>query len=456
MGCSLEQTGFRSDRHAIGSVVPFDLLPTPRVLMALPAQTSLLRRIIVGVALLGVLVVTHLGLQQANGFANGCTGLAGIAYSADAIGAEAEGCAAVAGSAWASMFGVSNIIWGLLFYGLVTALRLAYAWTGDNRVRLVSAGVVGVGLLYSAFLVYIQAAQIGSFCVLCMTSAALVLTLFVLHMLEHRRLQTGLVDAPRRKGQVDRRGLAALRPYVPILGLFVVLLGADLAFASRAADGADPEAAPSLLTGATPEARANDTSGACAYDTNMAPITDLSPFTTGPFKGNPDAPVTVVKIFDPNCPHCKDLSATLDGVVAANESNARFYYVPYPLRETSVGQAVALKLAAREGRFFELMEEMFRRQDNTWGMTVEELIASVNAVGMDGAALEATLENEEQLRTLLAQIQSEAEAVQASFSNPDGGISVPKVAINGRVIAPTFASYSERCLNEFIAEAAAE
>ena len=43
--------------------------------MALPAQTSLLRRIIVGVALLGIVVVTHLALQKANGFAAGCTGL---------------------------------------------------------------------------------------------------------------------------------------------------------------------------------------------------------------------------------------------------------------------------------------------------------------------------------------------------------------------------------------------
>lgn len=424
--------------------------------MALPAQTSLLRRIIVGVALLGVLVVTHLGLQQANGFANGCAGFGGITYSADDIGAEAAGCAAVADSEWATMFGVSNVVWGLLFYGLVVLLRLAYAATSDNRLRLASAGVVGVGLLYSAFLVYIQAAEIGSFCVLCMTSAALVLTLFVLHMLEQRRLQTGLVEAPRAKAGTDRRGLAALRPYVPLLGLFIVLLGADLALASRSADAEPAASGPAALlpngqSGVTPTP---DVSGACTYSTDIGPIADLSPFTTGPSKGDPDAPVTVIEILDPNCPHCRDLSATMEPVVAANLERARFFYVPYPLRPTSVGQVVALKLAAREGRFFELLDEMFRRQDATWGMTLDELVAAVDAVGMDAAAFRATLEDEAQLQPLLDQIQTEANAVQEAFAMPDGGISVPKLAINGQVVAPTNASYSPRCLNEFIAEAA--
>ena len=56
--------------------------------MALPAQTSILRRVIVGVALLGVVVVTHLALQKAAGFANGCTGLGGeVSF---AVGADDE------------------------------------------------------------------------------------------------------------------------------------------------------------------------------------------------------------------------------------------------------------------------------------------------------------------------------------------------------------------------------
>ena len=425
--------------------------------MALPEQTSLLRRVIVAVALAGVLVVTHLGLQQANGFANGCTGLAGIAFSADDIGTETAGCAAVTGSEWANMFGVSNVVWGLLFYGLVLALRLGYAAFRDDRLRLASAGVVGVGVLYTAFLVYIQAVQIGSFCVLCMTSAALVLTLAVLHAVEHRRLGSGLAAPPRRRAGPERTGLGALRPYAPLLAVFAVLLVADLAWARQSDAPAGSTDAVRQLTRTTAAGLqpARNETGTCDYDPSYDPIADLAPFTDGPFRGDPDAPVAVVKVFDPNCPHCKELSETIDPVAEELGDRARFYYVPYPLRQQSLGQIIALKLAEREGRFFELMDEMFRRQDQTWGMSLEELVETVDAVGMDGAAFQAVVEDADRLQPLLAQIEADAEAVADAFTNRDGGIGVPKLAVDGRVVAATYSSYSARCLAEFVAEAEA-
>ncbi len=346
---------------------------------------------------------------------------------------------------------------GGLFYLLVVALRLGYVASGDNRFRLTSVGVVGVGVLYTAFLVYVQAVKIGSFCVLCMTSAALVLTLFVLHMIEHRRLHTGMVEAPRRKGQVDRRGFAALRPYAPLLGAFMLLFFADIVWANRAGGvtPGDGAAAVRQLTRPTANglAPARNESGACEYDPTVDRVTDLSPFTTGPFKGDPDAEVRVVEVFDPNCPHCKDLFTSLDPVTAELGEQARFYYVPYPLRQESLGQIIALKLSQREGRFFDLMEEMFRRQDNTWGMTLDELVETIDAVGMDGAAFRALVEDQDQLRPLLEQIQTEANAVTEAFARPDGSMSVPKLAVEGRLVAATYASYSPRCLAEFIAEA---
>ena len=426
--------------------------------MALPAQTSLLRRLIVVAALLGVVVVTHLALQKANGFANGCTGLGDVDYTAGAaVTGEAAGCAQVTQGEYADFLGLPNIAWGLMFYVLVAGLRLAYVSRRDDRLRVASAGVVGVGALYTAWLVYLQAAVIGSFCVLCMTSAALVLALFVLHLLEHRRVQAADPAAPpRRRAAPEPRGLGALQPYAAIIGGFVVLLVSTFALAARTApdDGqAGLAATPAGATPALPTPSIQDVTGACTYDDQYAPITDLSPFTDGPSKGDPDADVTVVKVFDPNCPHCRELSETLDAFIAEGGQTARFYYVPYPLRQQSLGQVVALKLAAREGKFFELMDEMFARQDATWGMTLPELVATASAVGMDGAALQRVLENPAEIQPLLEQIQAQSNAVNASFSTPDGGISVPKLAVGGRVVAPTYASYSPRCLAEFVAGA---
>ena len=432
--------------------------------MALPARTSLLRRIIVGVALLGVLVVAHLGLQKANGFVNGCTGFEDVAYSVSALGAApsgaGSGCATVTEGAYASFAGVSNIVWGLLFYGIVVVLRLAYAATGDDRARLASAGVVGVGLLYTAYLVYLQAAVIGAFCVLCMTSAALVTTLFVLHFVEQRRLRSvAPAAAPPRRAAAATGG--GLRAYVPILGVFALLLAADVVMAGRVrASVPTPPAQPvQNIAAVAQQSRAaappTDDGGACTYDPTAAPVADLSPFTTGPYKGDPDAPVTVVKVFDPNCPHCKSLSEALDPVIAEYGDRARFYYVPYPLRQSSLAQVVALKVAAREGRFFELVDEMFARQDQSWGMSVPEITAAVEAAGMNGAAFQALLNDEARVQPLLAQVQAEAAAVQAAFAAPDGGISVPKLAVDGRLVQSSYASYSPRCLSEFVAEAAA-
>lgn len=434
--------------------------------MPLPAQTSTLRRIITGVALLGILVVAHLGLQKANGFVRGCTGFEDVAYSVSALGVApsgaGSGCATVTEGAYASFAGISNIAWGLLFYGIVVGLRLAYAMTGNDRLRLASAGVVGVGLLYTAYLVYLQAAVIGAFCVLCMTSAALVLTLFVLHFVEQRRLRSVTVGEPAKPRRATAATGGGLRPYVPILGVFVLLLGADVVLANRASAGLPAPAPPAPVrnltaAGATPAATAPiDAEGACTYDPNAAEITDLSPFTSGPYKGSADAPVTVVKVFDPNCPHCKALSEALDPVIEEYGDRASFYYVAYPLRQTSLAQVIALKTAEQQGRFFELLDEMFARQDATWGMSLPEITAAMNAAGMNGAAFETLINDEARVQPLLQQIEVEAKAVQAAFTAPDGGISVPKLAINGRLVQSDYASYSPRCLGEFITEAAAE
>ena len=420
--------------------------------MVLPAQTSLLRRLLLGVALLGIVVVTHLALQKANGFANGCTGFGDVDYSSGAaLTGESTGCATVTEGEYADFLGIPNITLGLLFYVVVAGLRLAYVMRREDRFRLAAFGVVSVGLLYTLYLIYLQAAVIGAFCVLCMTSAALVFTLFLLHMIEHRKVQGVEPAAPSRRAPSEPRGLAALRPYAPVLGGFAVLLLGTFALGAQTAPEAGGLAAtPASSTPALPTPRIQDVTGACTYDPDFEPIADLTPFLNGPSLGNPDAEATIVKVFDPNCPHCRELSETLDTFIAENGDAARFYYVPYPLRQQSLGQVVALTLAQREGKFFDLMHEMFERQDATWGMTLPELVATANAVGMDGAALQASLEDPETIRPLLEQIQAQANAVGEAFAKPDGSFSVPKLAVNGRIVAPTYASYSTRCLAEFV------
>src|SRR5690606_10619735 len=136
---------------------------------------GILPRVLFGLALFGVLVVTHLWLQKEAGFAAGCSGFADVSVTSLAETMREEpGCATVTNSVYATFLGVSNLVWGLLFYAAVALLRLAHAATGDDRLRLASFGLVGAGFLYTLYLVYLQAAVIGAFCVLCMTSAVTV------------------------------------------------------------------------------------------------------------------------------------------------------------------------------------------------------------------------------------------------------------------------------------------
>jgi hypothetical protein len=129
--------------------------------------------------------------------------------------------------------------------------------------------------------------------------------------------------------------------------------------------------------------------------------------------------------------------------------------IPFPLRQQSLGQVIALKLATPEGKFEDLVNEMFRRQDQQWGMSMPELMATVTAVGMNGESMQALFEDDARLQPLLSQVIAEQKLVSDAFATPDGGISVPRVAINGRVVAPTTVSLSPACFAEFIDNAIA-
>ncbi len=422
--------------------------------MAVPARIRTYSRILFAVALFGILVVTHLSLQIEKGFVDGCAGL-GATIDASAMDAAPEAaCAAVATGEYADFLGLSNILWGLGFYIIVALLRLGFGVTGNDTLRKASFGVVAVGFLYTLRLVYLQAFVIGSFCVLCMMSAATVTVLLILHVLEHRKLASGAAT----------REPVAASPFVPygaIAGAFVLLLVADFALAGGGSE------VPGPVTTDTPEADAlagRDTRvdapaslapalpGGCAYDPQYAPMGDLSAFMDNPSQGT--GSVQVIEVFDPNCPACRQLNDALKPVMASNLDNATFYSVAFPLRQPTVAQAAALVWASQKGKYFELKQAMFERQDASWGMSQDELRDTANSVGLDGPSMIATFENQEEIADILAEVQADASAVQEALTAPGGGLSTPKLIIGGRVIAPTNESYTESCLNQFIANAA--
>ena len=139
------------------------------------AYRPVLNGVIGGVATVGLAVVLYLGRQQAQGFEDGCS-----VGSLDA--APTFDCAAAASSPASTLLGVSNIVWGALFYIGLMLLSAGIAacprWrAGVHRAR---AAGIGIGVLYSGYLTVYQFAYLDALCALCLTSAGLVAGLAVL------------------------------------------------------------------------------------------------------------------------------------------------------------------------------------------------------------------------------------------------------------------------------------
>ena len=69
------------------------------------------------------------------------------------------------------LWGVSNVIWGLLYYLGIVGLSFAVALVPAAilpQVKKIRALMIVFGFLYSGYLVFYQATQLGQYCVLCL------------------------------------------------------------------------------------------------------------------------------------------------------------------------------------------------------------------------------------------------------------------------------------------------
>ncbi|MEM6784959.1 MAG: vitamin K epoxide reductase family protein, partial [Bacteroidota bacterium] len=409
--------------------------------MALTDQAArpLLHRIILGLALVGVLLVAHLYSQQTAGFNRGCLGLS------DPATVQQVGCETVTSSAAGQFLGVSNVLWGLLFYVGLAGLRFAMIPTGAPRktLRTASLGLAAAGFAYSVYLVSVQASM-GAWCVLCTTSAGLVTVIFGLHLAERFSKATLPTMASFSGAEFKRFGIAA--------ALIATLSVADIAYfnsindgetftpiAEAAMDGTEaapvtpvaaPDEAPADVSPielpaeepaeepAAEETTAEETTAeepadeapevapvaaattpgsrpiGCEYEPGAAPLRDLSRYTTDiGYDGRGDAPVTVVKIFDPNCPHCRDLHGVLDVLVGQYGDKAKFYYFPFALWNESIPQIEALYVAGESDKYAEMLAGQFAMQerDNKRLLSTDDLVTIAEDIGLDGASFRQRL-----------------------------------------------------------------
>ena len=133
--------------------------------------------ILATLALIGVFVSTYLTLYK----------FGYIGSLQCAVGS----CETVNTSRWATFLGLPVAAWGLGFY--VAALALVFVglqerYADSRAVALALVALTGWGVLFSGWLTYLELFVIDAICIWCVTSAVIVLVMFVVSVAEYREL----------------------------------------------------------------------------------------------------------------------------------------------------------------------------------------------------------------------------------------------------------------------------
>ena len=127
------------------------------------------------VALVGLFVALYLALYKA--------GVIGT------LACGAGGCETVQLSRWSVLLGMPVANWGVLYYAAVFAVAFAATTDRWGSVPAVPLGLLlltGWGVLFSAWLTYLELFVIQAICRYCFVSASIALLLFMLALFDWR------------------------------------------------------------------------------------------------------------------------------------------------------------------------------------------------------------------------------------------------------------------------------
>jgi uncharacterized membrane protein len=137
------------------------------------------RMMIAVLAMIGLFIALYLTLYK--------MGLIG------ALSCSIGSCETVNTSRWARFMGLPVAAWGVFFYldVLIVALIGIQPIVSHNPViSWLLVGWTGVGVLFSAWLTYLELFRIHAICIWCVTSAVIVTISFVVAVMDLREIQT--------------------------------------------------------------------------------------------------------------------------------------------------------------------------------------------------------------------------------------------------------------------------
>lgn len=135
--------------------------------------------IIAALALIGVLVAIYLTLYK----------LGAIGHLACGIGS----CERVNTSRWAIFLGAPVAVWGLAFYAatfVVALVGTAATWSERREISVLLTAMSATGVVFSAWLTYIELYVIGAVCRYCVVSAVIVTLILLVSIADLRHSTT--------------------------------------------------------------------------------------------------------------------------------------------------------------------------------------------------------------------------------------------------------------------------
>lgn len=351
---------------------------------------SMLHRLILWLAVIGMALSLHLHIQEERHFDRGCWGFG--------QGLPAGDCLDPALRRASVVLGIPLSVWGYGFYFATAMLGLAQGALSGRGARLgalLSETLAAIAFPCAAYLVFFQGFVAHAFCPLCLVSAGLIAGIFILRVALHLRGGAAAEDARRAPEAAHAAGLVlAAAGGMAAMLVFVDQVGAGGPPAAQAAQPARP--APAL---------------------KMADWIGPSTPHLGSVEGVP-----VVAFFDPNCPHCGGVFASVSRLAERYRSRACFYVFPRVLWDFSVPQVEALDLAAERGKYFEMWRVQFERQ-RRGGLSRDEIAGIARELGLAVDGLDA------RLAAAQARVQASRDKARAAGIN-----STPTIFIDGRFV----------------------
>jgi len=104
-------------------------------------------------------------------------------------------CETVNTSRWATFLGLPVAAWGLLFYldvFIIAVLGTTARFEFEPVISVVLVAQAAIGVLFSGWLTYLELAVIHAICIWCVTSAVIVVCIFLVSIADLREVRDGL------------------------------------------------------------------------------------------------------------------------------------------------------------------------------------------------------------------------------------------------------------------------